>query len=399
MSDTFRAIRLFKTDGGQETRFVDLTDADLGEGDVTVSVQYSTVNYKDGLALTGKAPVVRVWPMTPGIDFSGVVESSSHPGFKAGDAVVLNGWGLGETHQGGYAGKARVRGDWLVKLPSGISAAEAMAIGTAGYTAMLSVMALEREGVTPDRGDVIVTGAAGGVGKATAERLLADGVTVIAADRDRDRLEVTVKELGPDACAVTADVAEADDWHRLLQVALDETGGVDLLVNNAGIEGPITSLAGYPEADFRRVLDVNVVGVFLGMKTCAAALAASGRGSIVNVASVSGLGGQPSIMGYVASKHAVIGMTKSAALELAGVGVRVNAVCPSPVETDMIQRLASTLSPDDPELVHRRMREAAPLGRYAQASEVAAAIAFLASDEAAYLTGVALPVDGGSRAR
>jgi NAD(P)-dependent dehydrogenase (short-subunit alcohol dehydrogenase family) len=249
------------------------------------------------------------------------------------------------------------------------------------------------------RHTAIVTGAAGGVGKATAERLVADGATVIAVDRDQDRLEVTAKELGPSVCPLRADVAIAHDWDRVLAVALEETGRLDLLVNNAGIEGPITSLVGYPEEDFRRVLDINVVGVFLGMKTCAAALGASGRGSIVNVASVSGLGGQPSIMGYVASKHAVIGMTKAAALELAGSGVRVNAVCPSPVETDMIHRLANTLSPEDPELVHRRMREAAPLGRYATAAEVAAAIAFLASDDAAYLTGVALPVDGGSRAR
>ena len=249
------------------------------------------------------------------------------------------------------------------------------------------------------RRTAIVTGAAGGVGKATAERLLSDGATVIAVDCDEDRLEVTVKELGPGVCAVHADVADADDWKRVLQVALDETGRLDLLVNNAGVEGPITSLVGYPEADFRRVLDVNVVGVFLGMRTCAPALRGSSNGSIVNVASVSGLGGQPSILGYVASKHAVLGMTKSAALELAPTGVRVNAVCPSPVETDMIHRLASTLSPDDPEAVHRRMRDAAPLGRYAQASEVAAAIAFLAGDDAAYLTGVALPVDGGSRAR
>src|SRR5580704_8585975 len=132
MTDSFRAIRLFKTDGGQETRFVDLTEADLMDGDVNVAVSHSTVNYKDGLALTGKGPVVRVWPLTPGIDFAGVVEKSDHPGFTSGDKVVLNGWGVGETHHGGYAQKARVKGDWLVKLPAGLSAAQAMAIGTAG---------------------------------------------------------------------------------------------------------------------------------------------------------------------------------------------------------------------------------------------------------------------------
>ena len=181
MPDTFRALRLFKTDAGQEMKFVDLTEADLGEGDVTVKVEYSTLNYKDGLALTGKAPVVRVWPMTPGIDLAGVVETSQSADFKPGDRVVLNGWGLGETHQGGYAGKARVKAEWLVKLPESISTAEAMAIGTAGYTAMLCVMALEREGVTPAAGDVLVTGEAGGVGSVAIALLAKLGYRVVAS--------------------------------------------------------------------------------------------------------------------------------------------------------------------------------------------------------------------------
>jgi acrylyl-CoA reductase (NADPH) len=181
MTETFRAIRLFKTDAGQETKFVDLTDADLMDGDVTVAVEYSTVNYKDGLALTGKAPVVRTWPLTPGIDFAGVVEKSEHPAFKPGDKVVLNGWGVGESHHGGYAGKARVKGEWLVGLPQGLSTAEAMAIGTAGYTAMLCVLALEREGVTPDKGDILVTGAAGGVGSVAIALLAKLGYRVVAS--------------------------------------------------------------------------------------------------------------------------------------------------------------------------------------------------------------------------
>jgi acrylyl-CoA reductase (NADPH) len=181
MTDSFRALRLYKTDAGQESRFVELTDADLGEGDVTVRVEYSTVNYKDGLALTGKAPVVRTWPLTPGIDFAGVVETSTNPGFRPGDRVVLNGWGVGETHHGGYAGKARVKGDWLVKLPGAISTAEAMAIGTAGYTSMLSVMALEALGVTPDKGDILVTGAAGGVGSVAIALLAKLGYRVVAS--------------------------------------------------------------------------------------------------------------------------------------------------------------------------------------------------------------------------
>jgi acrylyl-CoA reductase (NADPH) len=178
---TFRAIRLFKTETGQESRFLDLTDADLMEGDVDVRVDYSTVNFKDGLALTGKSPVVRVWPLTPGIDFAGVVEASSNPAFKPGDRVVLNGWGVGETHHGGYAQKARVKGDWLIKLPDAISTAHAMAIGTAGYTAMLSVMALEREGVTPDKGEIVVTGAAGGVGSVAIALLARLGYRVVAS--------------------------------------------------------------------------------------------------------------------------------------------------------------------------------------------------------------------------
>jgi acrylyl-CoA reductase (NADPH) len=181
MSDTFRALRLFKTETGQEARIVDLTEADLMDGDVTVRVEYSTVNYKDGLALTGKAPVVRVWPLTPGIDFAGVVERSDNPDFKPGDRVVLNGWGVGESFHGGYAQKARVKGDWLVKLPDAISTADAMAIGTAGYTAMLCVMALEQAGVTPDKGDILVTGAAGGVGSVAIALLAKLGYRIVAS--------------------------------------------------------------------------------------------------------------------------------------------------------------------------------------------------------------------------
>ena len=186
MTDTFRAIRLFKTEGGQETRFVDLTEADLMEGDVTVRVDHSTVNFKDGLALTGKSPVVRVWPLTPGIDFAGVVESSSNPRFAPSERVVLNGWGVGETFHGGYAQKARVKGDWLVKLPDAISNARAMAIGTAGYTAILCVLALEKHGVTPDKGDILVTGAAGGVGGVAIAILSKLGYRVVASSRRKE---------------------------------------------------------------------------------------------------------------------------------------------------------------------------------------------------------------------
>jgi acrylyl-CoA reductase (NADPH) len=178
---TFKAIVVEKSEGGQKVGLADFDEANLMDGDVTVRVEWSTVNYKDGLALTGKAPVVRRFPMIPGIDFAGTVESSSHPQWKPGDRVILNGWGVGETHLGGYAEKARVKGDWLVPLPARNSARGAMAIGTAGYTAMLAVMALERHGVTPRQGAVIVTGAAGGVGSVAVSLLAKLGFAVIAS--------------------------------------------------------------------------------------------------------------------------------------------------------------------------------------------------------------------------
>jgi acrylyl-CoA reductase (NADPH) len=178
---TFRAIIIDKAASGQDVRFGEFNEKDLMDGDVTVAVEWSTVNYKDGLALTGKAPVVRRFPMIPGIDLAGTVESSSHPSWKKGDKVILNGWGLGETHLGAFAEKARVKGDWLVRLPETMSAREAMAIGTAGYTAMLAVMALQRTGVTPSRGPVIVTGAAGGVGSVAVAVLAKLGYAVTAS--------------------------------------------------------------------------------------------------------------------------------------------------------------------------------------------------------------------------
>ena len=178
---TFKAIVVEKGEGGQKAGLADFDEANLMDGDVTVRVEWSTVNYKDGLALTGKAPVIRRFPMIPGIDFAGTVESSSHPQWKPGDRVILNGWGAGETHLGGYAEKARVKGDWLVGLPARNSARGAMAIGTAGYTAMLAVMALERQGVAPRHGPVIVTGAAGGVGSIAVTLLAKLGFAVVAS--------------------------------------------------------------------------------------------------------------------------------------------------------------------------------------------------------------------------
>lgn len=160
----FKAIVIDKTDAGQAARIATLEDGDLPQGNVTVRVEYSTVNFKDGLAITGAIPLIQSFPMVPGIDFAGVVEASDHPDWKAGDRVVLNGWGVGERHWGGLAGKARVNGDWLVRLPDVFTTRQAMAIGTAGYAAMLCVLRLEKLGVKPGDGEVIVTGASGGVG-------------------------------------------------------------------------------------------------------------------------------------------------------------------------------------------------------------------------------------------
>jgi acrylyl-CoA reductase (NADPH) len=177
----FKALVAAKSDAGQTAAWTELGEAELMEGDVVVRVSHSTVNYKDGLALTGKAPVIRRWPMIPGIDFAGTVASSTHADFKAGDEVILNGWGVGESNYGGYAQLARVKGDWLIRKPAAFTPAEAMAIGTAGYTAMLCVLALERHGLTPARGPVLVTGAAGGVGSVAIALLARLGFQVIAS--------------------------------------------------------------------------------------------------------------------------------------------------------------------------------------------------------------------------
>lgn len=177
----FRAILIDKDDTGYRASLQTLDEAQLPAGDVRVRVSHSTLNYKDALAITGKGPVVRQFPMVPGIDLAGVVEESRHPDFKAGDAVLLNGWGVGEGHWGGLAEQARLNGDWLIPLPAGFSAAEAMALGTAGYTAMLAVLALERHGVTPERGEVLVTGANGGVGSVAIALLAKLGYRVAAS--------------------------------------------------------------------------------------------------------------------------------------------------------------------------------------------------------------------------
>lgn len=177
----FKGILIEKDESGYRASVQTLDEAQLPEGNVTVRVSHSTINYKDGLAMTGKGPVVRKFPMVPGIDLVGMVEDSTHPDYRSGDAVVLNGWGVGEGHWGGLAQKARLNGDWLVPLPAAFSPQQAMAIGTAGYTAMLCVMALERHGIKPQDGEILVTGAAGGVGSVAVVVLAKLGYTVVAA--------------------------------------------------------------------------------------------------------------------------------------------------------------------------------------------------------------------------
>lgn len=192
---SFKALLATKSGDAISAGVVDLTEQDLMPGDVTVAVEYSTVNYKDALALSGRSPVIRTFPLIPGIDLAGVVETSTHPGFAPGDRVLVNGWGLSQTHHGGYAQKARVPGEWLVKIPAAFSSQEAMAIGTAGYTAMLSVLALEHGGVSPDQGDILVTGANGGAGSIAIALLSRLGYRVVAST---GRLEESayLKELG-----------------------------------------------------------------------------------------------------------------------------------------------------------------------------------------------------------
>lgn len=203
----FKAIQIAKTEGGQDVSLVDLDEGALPEGDVTIDVAYSTLNFKDGLAITGSSPVVRVWPMVPGIDLAGTVRESSHADYKPGDKVVLNGWGVGETHWGGLSQVARLKGDWLVPLPAAFDERQAMAIGTAGYTAALCVDALVDAGVTPEQGPVLVTGATGGVGSVAIVLLKAAGFTVHALTGKMSE-EAYLKSLGADEVIDRATMSE-----------------------------------------------------------------------------------------------------------------------------------------------------------------------------------------------
>ncbi|WP_341903679.1 MDR family oxidoreductase [Polaromonas sp. YR568] len=202
----FKALQLTKGEAGFAAAVTSIDESQLPAGDVLVQVEYSTLNYKDGLAITNKGPVVRTWPMVAGIDGAGTVIESTHAGWKAGDRFVHNGWGLGETRWGLMAERARLQGDWLVKLPAAFTTRQAMAIGTAGYTAMLCVMALERHGVQPGHGEVLVTGATGGVGSVAVALLSKLGYTVVAATGKASE-EAYLKQLGASSVIDRAELA------------------------------------------------------------------------------------------------------------------------------------------------------------------------------------------------
>jgi NAD(P)-dependent dehydrogenase (short-subunit alcohol dehydrogenase family) len=248
----------------------------------------------------------------------------------------------------------------------------------------------------------VVTGAAGGIGRAACVRFAQEGARVVAVDLATSPLGDVVDAVaaaGSQAIAVPADVSQSAQVQGYVDAAVAAFGRIDAFFNNAGIEGWVGPSTDYPEEIFDKVLAINVKGVWLGMKSVVPVMRKQGGGSIVNTASVAGLSGTPSIIAYGASKHAVVGLTKSGALEWAHDGIRVNAVCPSPVETRMMRALERGINPDDPELVHRSAAANIPMGRYAEADEIAAFTAFLCSDDAKFVTGGIFPVDGGSRAR
>ena len=248
---------------------------------------------------------------------------------------------------------------------------------------------------------VLITGAAGGIGRATAVRFAAEGARLGLVDRARDGLRETlavVEKAGGAGMTVEADVTRSADVARYTAAVAERWGGVDCFFNNAGILGDVRALVDYPEETFDRVIAVNVKGVWLGIKTVAPLLRARGGGVIVNTASIAGLRGSRNLVAYTASKHAVVGLTRTAALELAPAGIRVNAVCPSPIDTAMVQALETGASAANPAAFHERMAGTIPLRRYGQPEEVAALVTFLCSADADYLTGGIYTVDGGAMA-
>lgn len=243
----------------------------------------------------------------------------------------------------------------------------------------------------------IITGAARGIGLAAVKRLAEDGADIVALDLPGSPLADAVlaaESAGRRATAYEGDVSQTDAWRGVVDLAQSTFGRIDILFNNAGISGALAGPLDYPDDAFDRIMAINVRGVFLGMKYVGNAMKETG-GSIVNTSSISGFGGGGKIIGYNASKHAVNGMTKTAAIHLAPFGIRVNAVCPSPTDTDMVDDLAETVSPDDPEAFKKQFVSKNPLGRICQPEEIAAAVSFLVSDDASYINGALVPVDGG----
>jgi NAD(P)-dependent dehydrogenase (short-subunit alcohol dehydrogenase family) len=243
----------------------------------------------------------------------------------------------------------------------------------------------------------VVTGAAGVIGSATAQLLAERGARIVAVDRKAADLKAAMADLpaSADALAVTADVTGEDEVADYVRAAIEKFGVIDVFYNNAGIEGDIAPITKYSLATFRKVLDVNVVGVFLGLKHVLPVMLKQNRGSIINTASIAGLIGSPDIAVYSASKHAVIGLTKSAALECAGSAVRVNCVCPGQIDSRMLSAIVEGRNPGNTPVPTERIVDRTPARRLGQASEVAAVVAFLASDDASYVSGSAYTVDGG----
>ena len=245
----------------------------------------------------------------------------------------------------------------------------------------------------------VITGAAGGIGRAAVDLFAAEGANVLAVDLNGAALEEAAQDWASNRVSyLTADVSSAADNQRLFATATERYGGVDVLLANAGIEGAVAPIVDMDEADFDRVIGVNVKGVWLGLKYGIPHMAARGGGSIVITSSVAGLTGTPNIAPYGASKHAVIGLMRAAARECAAANIRVNTVNPAPVETRMMRSLERGMSPDDPEGARERIAQSIPLGRYAEPADIAKVMLFLASDDAAFVTGSIYKADGGSSA-